>query len=388
MRPVPLLLALTLSAGCPDESPERVEPVEVHASSHEASSETPNNAAPNPAPSPRASGTASRETPPAPLVSGQRQLMGTVFVIQADAPAALARPAIERALDEIARLEGELSEWQEGSDIGRLNRQAGHEAVQVSPDVLRVIQAGQEVGRYSGGAFDISWAALFGLYDFRPGRVRMADLAEVRRRLPLIDATKIRVDTESREVFLPEEGMAIGTGGIGKGYALDRAGAILRDAGIENYMLFGGGQVQVHGRRGDRPWRVGIQHPRDPQSYFAFFEAPSGSISTSGDYEHFFVHEGQRWHHILDLETGLPARRTKSVTLLAPQGLYADALSTAVFVLGPERGLAMLAELPFRAEAIVVGADCRVYTTPGTDARLTYRVELIDGVLPDCVDRP
>ncbi|HJL05193.1 MAG TPA: FAD:protein FMN transferase [Polyangiaceae bacterium LLY-WYZ-15_(1-7)] len=321
-----------------------------------------------------------------PLFSRSRPLMGTVFIIKVQAPERVAAPAVERAFDEIERLETVLSEWREDSEISRINRHAGRRPVEVGEDVFTVVKAGVDVSRWSEGAFDLSWAALRGLYDFRPGRQRVPARSAVRPKLRLIDWSQIELDEEARTVFLKREGMAIGTGGIGKGYALDRAGEILRDAGIESYMLFGGGQVQVHGQRGPRAWRVGIQHPRREEEYFAFFESDGGSISTSGDYEHFFIDDdGKRWHHILDTDTGLPAERTTSVTLLAPSGLYADALSTAVFVLGPERGLEMLARIPYRAEAVVLGADCRLRTTPGTREKLILRVELgEDDLVPGC----
>lgn len=328
------------------------------------------------------------------LVSRERELMGTVFVVQAQTTPGLDAEAVGRAIDagfdEMARLEEVLSEWRDTSEISRINQRSGGEPVAVSADAYAVVKAGVQVSRWSEGAFDLSWAALHGLYDFRPGRQRVPSAEELAPKLALIDWERIELNDEARTVRLATAGMVIGTGGIGKGYALDRAGTILREAGIESYMLFGGGQVQIHGARttaeGTRAWRVGIQHPRDPQSYFAFFEAGTGSISTSGDYEHVYVDdEGRRWHHIIDTDTGLPARGTTSVTLLAPEGLYADALSTAVFVLGPERGLRMLAQLPFRAEAIVLDDACRLHTTPGTRERLILRVELEDGDrVPGC----
>lgn len=328
------------------------------------------------------------------LVSRERELMGTVFVVQAQTTPELDAAAVARAIDagfdEMARLEEVLSEWRDTSEISRINQRAGGEPVAVSPDAYAVVKAGVQVSRWSEGAFDLSWAALHGLYDFRPGRQRVPSAEELAPKLALIDWERIELNDEARTVRLATAGMVIGTGGIGKGYALDRAGTILREAGIESYMLFGGGQVQIHGARttaeGTRAWRVGIQHPRDPSSYFAFFEAGSGSISTSGDYEHVYVDDdGRRWHHIIDTDSGQPARGTTSVTLLAPEGLYADALSTAVFVLGPERGLQMLAQLPFQAEAIVLDDECRLHTTPGTRERLILRVELEDGDrVPGC----
>ncbi|MEM6958664.1 MAG: FAD:protein FMN transferase [Myxococcota bacterium] len=331
------------------------------------------------------SAAAEPEAPP-PLFTRRRPLMGTIFIVNVDAPEAVAAPAVRAALDEIERLETVLSEWREDSEISRINAQAGIEPVRVSDEVFAVVKAGVEVSRWSEGAFDLSWAALRGLYDFRPGRQRVPELREVRRRLRLIDYRRIRLNEEEKSVFLTQRGMAIGTGGIGKGFALDRAGAILREAGIDNYMLFAGGQVQVHGRRGDRAWRVGIMHPRENANYFGFLENDGGSISTSGDYENVYVDEnGRRWHHILDPRTGEPVERSMSVTFVAPSGLYADALSTAAFVLGPDRARALLEELPFEAQLVHVGSDCSLHRN-NVDESLVMRVELADGKLPNCAE--
>jgi thiamine biosynthesis lipoprotein len=310
--------------------------------------------------------------------------MGTVYQITvAGMSEAQARPLIERAFDEIARLEAVLSEWRDTSEISAVNRSAGGPAVRVGPDALQVVRAGLEVSRWSEGAFDLSWAGLRGLYTFQPGERRVPPLGEVQARLPLVDYRSIELEPEASTVRLTRSGMAIGTGGIAKGYALDRAGEVLRAGGAESYMLFGGGQVQVHGMRGDRPWRVGIQHPRDPAAYIGFLETSGGSISTSGDYEHAFRDDqGQHWHHIIDTSTGLPARRSMQVTLLAAEGVYADALSTAAFVLGPERALAMLAEVPGHPEAVIIGPDLRLWTTPGTRERLIMRVPVGDDRIP------
>lgn len=327
---------------------------------------------------------------PRPLFGRNRQIMGTVFSIQVDAPEEVAEPAIAAAFDEIARLEEVLSEWRPSSEISRINAAAGEHPVAIGTDTLEVVRAGLETSRESGGAFDLSWAALRGLYDFGPGSHDDPDPREIRRRIRLIGYRDIVLDEAAGTVFLRRRGMQIGTGGIAKGYALDRAGSILEAAGIRSYMLFGGGQVQIHGMRGDRPWRVGIQHPREPEEYFAFLEASDVSISTSGDYEHsYFDDAGVRIHHIIDTRTGLPARGALSVTVITRDGIHADALSTAVFVLGVERGLALLAALPFHAEAVIVGPDCVLHATPGTADRLRFRMPPdANGVLPRCVGRP
>lgn len=319
------------------------------------------------------------------LVRRSRPIMSTIFQITvAGMPEAQAGPLIERALDEIERLEGVLSEWREETEISRINRAAGNgEAIRVGPDTLRVVQAGIEASRWSNGAFDLSWAALRQLYTFQPGERRVPDMAEVRARLPLVNWRDIIVDPEASTVRLARGGMAIGTGGIGKGYALDRAAAILEEGGATSYMLFGGGQVQVHGMRGDRPWRVGIQHPRNPEQYIAFLEVTDGSIATSGDYERAFVDDhGRHWHHIIDPSTGLPATRAVQVTLIASSGLYADALSKPAFIQGPERWIETLERLPGRPEAVIIDPDLRIWTTRGTRERLVMRVPLENGRLP------
>lgn len=322
---------------------------------------------------------------PAALYSDQREMMGTVFSIRVLAAPRVARAAVAEAFAEMERLEEVLSEWRPTSEISRINRAAGERPVEVSSDSLEVVRAGIEIGRVSMGAFDMTWAALHGLYDFRPGFERIPERKEVRARLPLVDYRDVILDEEAGTVHLERAGMVLGTGGIGKGHALDRAGAILERHGIDSYILFGGGQVQVKGLRGDRPWRVGIQHPRRPGDHFAFFEATEGSISTSGDYERYILGpSGERLHHIIDVRTGLPSRASISATVLAPSGLHSDALSTAAFVMGPERALAMFERLPYPVKAVLIDADCQVFTTPGTLEELNLNVELRDGVLPGC----
>jgi thiamine biosynthesis lipoprotein len=326
---------------------------------------------------------ASSEAPS--LFSRARPLMSTVFRIQVADPPDDVESVVMDALREIERLETVLSEWRDDSDISKVNALAGKKPVKVGADTLRVVDAGVDVSRWSRGAFDLSWAALWGLYDFRPDSLKIPSLEEIAPRLALVDYKHIRLSKRYKTIFLRKRGMAIGTGGIAKGYALDRAGAILRGRGVDNYMIFGGGQVQVHGTRDGRPWRVGIQHPRDPNSYFAALASTGASFSTSGDYEHVaFDEDGRRWHHIIDTKTGRPAVRSLSVTIMTAEGIYADALSTAAFVLGPRKALQMLRRIAYPAEAVIVGADCKVYMTPKAEKQIRWNVDLLDGRLPNC----
>jgi len=329
-------------------------------------------------------GDAPNETP-ASLLSRTRPLMSTVFRIQVANPPPNTENVIRQAFEEVERLENVLSEWRDDSDISKVNSLAGKKSVKVGDDALRVVDAGMDVSMWSRGAFDLSWAGLWGLYDFRPDSIKIPTPQEIKPRLVLISYKNIRVSKKYKTVFLKKRGMAIGTGGIAKGYALDNAGAVLRGGGIENYMIFGGGQVQVHGERDGRPWRVGIQHPRDPSTYFAALESTGASFSTSGDYEHaVFDGSGKRWHHIIDTKTGRPADKSLSVTIMTSEGIYADALSTAAFVLGPEKALRMLSRIAYPAEAVIVGSDCKVYMTPKAKQQIRMNVELVDGRLPHC----
>jgi thiamine biosynthesis lipoprotein len=159
-------------------------------------------------------------------------------------------------------------------------------------------------------------------------------------------------------------------GGIGKGYAVDRAAELLRRAGFGNFLIHAGGDLYAAGRRGNRPWRVGLHDPRGAEgATFASIELADETFSTSGDYERFFIQDGVRYHHLLDPDSGLPARACRSVTILARSALTADWASTGVFVLGPEAGMALVEDLP-DVEAVIVTAENEVRVSSGLRARL------------------
>lgn len=354
----------------------------VGCSSPEAATATPAPAAPT---TPAAPATPATPTPPElTFTKGERKMMGTIVMITVASVTgteqAQAAAAIEAALDEMQRLERVLSEWDPDSEISRINQNAGR-AVSVSTETLTVVKAGLEVSRWSEGGYDISWAALRDQYTFQPNEARAPDMKLVRKALPLVRYQDVIVDDAASTVKLKRAGMQIGTGSIAKGYALDRATAILVERGLTSFMIFGGGQVQVHGMKGTRPWRVGIQHPRK-DDYFGFAEAVDVSISTSGDYEHSFTADGRRWHHILDLRTGLPIEHTSSVTVVCKSGIYADAMSTAVFVLGAERALAKLADAPGQPEVVIVDSEMRLHLSPNMRDKLVLKAPLNGDQLP------
>ena len=191
--------------------------------------------------------------------------------------------------------------------------------------------------------------------------------------MPLIDYRRLEVDVAKSTAFLKQKGMRVHLGGIGKGYAVDRAAAILRGRGINDFMIQSGGDLYVAGRRGDRAWRAGIQDPRGPEgTSFAAMDLTDSAFTTSGDYERFFMKDGHRYHHIIDPDTGLPATGSRSVTIVARTATLADALDTGIFILGPEKGMALIERLN-GVEGVIVTGSNNVLVSSGLAGRLVLR---------------
>jgi FAD:protein FMN transferase len=264
-----------------------------------------------------------------------------------------------------------MNEWKDGSPLATVNREAGVSAVQVPDDLRAVVRRGIAIGQATSGAFDITWAALWGLWDFKADTPSVPDPDEVARRAALVDYRQVRIDAEAGTVMLARVDMKIGLGGIAKGWALDRAATLLRARGFDDFLLQGGGQVYAAGDKGGGvAWRVGVRDPRGPaEDFFAVLEARDVSVSTSGDYERFFVVDGRRFHHILDPRTGMPAPGLRSATVVSADATLADAMSTALIVLGVEAGLALIEADP-ALEAVLVDGSGRVHVSSGLLGRV------------------
>ena len=274
---------------------------------------------------------------------------------------------VREAFSEMERLAGILSEWDPESPVSHLNREAGRAPVQVPPELLEVLQAAAQVSERTSGAFDLTWGALGDLWRFDAGRPPQLPAAnEVRRRRALVGYRDLVVDPAAGTALLRRPGMQLGLGGISKGYIAQKAADLLRARGVRDVLVAASGDIAARGRNGDRPWLVAIQDPRDPSGTRAVVELHDESISTSGDYERFFVIDGRRYHHILDPRTGAPATGSMSVTVIAHDGAMADALALGLFVLGPERGAAVVRSLP-NVSALLI--DPRGRASAAGDAR-------------------
>ncbi len=292
-----------------------------------------------------------------------RPLMGTVWTIEVfdEGRPDAARAAIEQAYAELNRVDRLMSEWKPDSPISRVNAAAGKHPVEVPQELREMIERSIRYSHKTEGAFDITWRGMGKIWKFDDHFVPPTpQLVEAARRNVNYRAIQI----EGNRVFLPEAQMSIGLGGIAKGYAVDRAVQVLTQAGFGNAMVDGGGDVRVSGDRHGVPWRLGIQHPRQDRGRLLGRVQPRDqALVTSGDYERFRIVDGVRYHHIIDVRSGWPARAAASVSVLAATAEQGVVIAKGIFILGPEKGMA-LAQAE-HVEALLIDPDGRHHMTDG-----------------------
>jgi len=280
----------------------------------------------------------------------------------------------------IREIENLMSVNISASDISRINAAAGIEPVQVHEEVYKVIERALHYAQISSGAFDPSVGPLVSLWGIGTDCPRVPSPAEIEEVLPLVNWRNIELDAGARSVFLARRGMALDLGAIAKGYAADEAAAIIKRAGIKRAIIDLGGNIFTCGAKKNKsPWKVGVQNPKESRnSYLGVLQVTDKSVVTSGVYERFFEKDGIRYHHIFSPSSGYPAESgLLSATIIAPNSMDADALSTTVFVLGYEKGSALIESLA-ETEAVFIFEDMSVKTTSGADFSLrdnSFRVE-------------
>ena len=280
-------------------------------------------------------------------------LMGTIVEVKAFAnSSAELDAAMDAAFAEMARLDQLLSRYQPGSDVERINNAKA--TIDVAPETAAVLRLGLDVSKKSQGAFDLSLGHLKKLWGFEQENPHVPDPAAVKAALKGIGPEALDLVGTQLRKRQPE--LSVDFGGIAKGYIVDRAIDVLKRHGVESASVNAGGDMYLLGYHQDRPWRIGIQHPRHPNQTLDILTVHDRAVVTSGDYEQFFVEGGTRYHHLLDPQTGYPARLSQSVTVVADSVALADALATALFVLGPDKGRTVLADYP-DAVALWVDAD-------------------------------
>lgn len=294
-----------------------------------------------------------------------RLLMGTVVEIIAEGQNA--DLAINKAFAEMERLDRLLSRHKKNSEVSQLSARV--KGVKISAETAAVINMGLAVADDSDGAFDMTLGRLKNLWALDTTEPTIPSPQEIKAALSDGGPGALRVDGLKLRKQSPE--LQVDLGGIAKGYIVDRAASVLKEHGIANAAINAGGDMYLLGQKTGRPWRIGIQNPRASETVLDTVHVSNLAVVTSGDYERFFEQDGIRYHHIFDPRSGMPARGCRSVTIIADSVALGDALATAVFVLGPEKGLRLLEKYP-QAAGLVVAADGSLHESPGWE---NYREE-------------
>lgn len=271
--------------------------------------------------------------------------------------------AIDAAMAEVRRFDRMMSLYKDDSEITRVNLAAGKHPVTVSPEMIEAVEAAARVSGLTHGAFDVTIGPLVVLWQMRLKEGKVPSDREIENIRPLVNYRNIIIDKKASTIFLKRPGMIMDLGGM-KGYIADRVKDLIKERGIDNAVIALAGDIWVLGRREDgKPWRIGVQHPREPEQTLAVLDLSDKYISTSGDYERYKIVEKKRYHHIIDPRTGKPSTGVISATLIGDQGALIDPLSKAPFILGPEEGLKIVKKAG--AEAIIVDEQGKVYMTDG-----------------------
>ncbi|MEZ4774177.1 MAG: FAD:protein FMN transferase [Bacteroidia bacterium] len=274
-------------------------------------------------------------------------LMGSRFEITAIAnDDSTARESVDLAIEEISRIEDLISEWDSASQTSEINRQAGKQPVKVSQELFTLIRRSNKVSALTGGAFDITFASADRIWKFDGSMKTLPSKEEIARSVAKIDYQKIVVNPSDTSIFLSEAGMKMGFGGIGKGYAANQAKTIMQQRGATGGLVNAGGDLICWGKSpGPNGWRVGIANPKARNQLVAWMEINNMAVVTSGDYERYVILNGKKYAHIINPKTGWPVSGLQSVTIICADAELADALATAVFVMGEKEGMALINQL-------------------------------------------
>ncbi|MFC6633584.1 FAD:protein FMN transferase [Microbulbifer taiwanensis] len=303
----------------------------------------------------------------------EQAIMGTEVTVQLwHEDGSKAAQLIEQVMAEFRRLDDQLSPYKEDSELSQVNREAAVGPVALSGELAVLIDKSLWYSQLTDGAFDISFATLGKHYVFR--MKQQADEQVTESLLEALNYRHLHFDKRAQTLRFGHDKTRVDLGGIAKGYAVDKAVEILQEAGVCCASVSAGGDARMLGDKRGQPWLVGIRHPRDKSKNAAVIPLAGSAISTSGDYERYFIDDrDERVHHIFNPATGKPADTTAgdsdkliSVSIIGPRGFDTDPLSTSVFVLGKKKGLALIDRLP-GFEAVVIDSNRRLYFSRGLD---------------------
>jgi thiamine biosynthesis lipoprotein len=270
--------------------------------------------------------------------------------------------AIDAVMDEMRHIDDSMSTYKSTSEVSKVNDLAASQNLPISPELFQLLTTALEYSRITEGAFDITYASVGYMYDFRQ-RKRPTE-EQIRSALPAINYQHVILDPAKLTVHFSQQGVRIDLGGIAKGYAVDCGIDILKKLGYTHALVNAGGDSRVIGDRFGRPWLIGIRHPDNPDEIITRIPLVDAAFSTSGDYERYFDENGVRYHHIIDPHTGHSASKVRSATVIASAATRTDGLSKTAFVLGPEEALRIYNQLP-DVDAVLVTPEGKVLYTKG-----------------------
>jgi thiamine biosynthesis lipoprotein len=290
-------------------------------------------------------------------------IMGTRIVVELwAADRADGEQAIDAVIAEMQRIDAAMSTYKPDSELSRLNARAAREPVRIGAELFGLLTTAMEYSRITDGAFDVTYASVGFMYDFR-ARHRPSE-QQIKDALPAVNYRLVKLDAARRAVRYLRPGVRIDLGGIAKGYAVDRGIELLQRRGIQHALVSAGGDSRVIGDRFGKPWIIGIRHPDRKDEIVTRLPLVDTAISTSGDYERYYDENGTRYHHIIDPRTGHSASAVRSATVLADTAIRTDGLSKTAFVLGAEAAIAIYEKLG-DVDAVIVSPDGKVHYTRG-----------------------
>lgn len=293
------------------------------------------------------------------------KLMGNRFEVTiVDDDRLSAMEHINAAIDEVRRIEGLLTTYSESSQTSLINRNAGIQPVTVDREMCELILRAERISRVTQGAFDLSYGSVDKrLWNFDRGMTALPDPVTARQMVRLINYRNIQVNIERHEVMLLEPGMRIGFGGIGKGYAAERAKQLLQQRGVRSGIVNAAGDLTTWGLQPDgTPWTVGIADPDSKHHPFSYLNISNQAIATSGNYEKYIMIDGKKYSHTIDPKTGLPVTGIKSVSIISTNAEIADAMATPVMIMGVKAGMNMINQIK-QIACIIIDDQNRLFTS-------------------------
>nr|WP_255535078.1 FAD:protein FMN transferase [Cellulophaga sp. E16_2] len=294
------------------------------------------------------------------------RLMGSRFdiTIVAETESA-AKKNIAEVVAEISRIEKIISSWDENSETSEINRNAGIKPVKICPELFGLIERAIKVSEITDGAFDISYASMDQVWKF-DGTMKYPPTPEqITTSIARVGYENIILDQQNSTVFLKKEGMRIGFGALGKGYAAEKAKALMISKKVFAGVINASGDLTTWGRQATgEKWIVGISNPLKKENVFSWMPLDESSIATSGNYEKYVVIDGEKYSHIIDPRTGYPSKGINSVSVLSKSAELCDALATAVFIMGIDTGISFINQLK-GTEVIIVDSENKIHKSNG-----------------------